>query len=154
MHCFHTDSRQALLEVTHIYPLQEEEFPQLYRYILHPCVTWYHGSKIHLCGGFHTASSVLRWQSYLSQKNVVIMLMYEVIVPTLDYNAVLLHSSTPCCIPSSCSCCINLCIPSSNKDYFTAHDASSAEKRLPVAFTSIICGYIYLKDTQAVESTS
>ena len=84
MHCFHSVSRQALSEVTGISPLQEEEFPQLYRYILHPCVTWYHGSKIHSCGGFHTASSVLRWQSYLSQKNVVIMLMYEVIATMLD----------------------------------------------------------------------
>ena len=57
-------------------PAQELIYPQLYRYILHPCVSWPGLSG--MCGGLHTATGDLRFDSFLTQDNVVIMLIYEV----------------------------------------------------------------------------
>jgi hypothetical protein len=59
--------------------LQELIYPQLYRYILHPCVSW--PGQPNMCGGLHTATGCLRFDSFLTQKNVVIMLIYEVGLP-------------------------------------------------------------------------
>ena len=51
-------------------------YPQLYRYILHPCVSW--PDNPDMCGGLHTATGDLRFDSFLTQDDVVIMLIYEV----------------------------------------------------------------------------
>ena len=51
-------------------------YPQLYRYILHPCVSW--PGNPDMCGGLHTATGDLRFDSFLTQEDVVIMLIYEV----------------------------------------------------------------------------
>ncbi|CAL8463815.1 g3349 [Coccomyxa elongata] len=51
-------------------------YPQLYRYILHPCVSW--PGMPNMCGGLQTATGTLRFDSFLTQENVVIMLIYEV----------------------------------------------------------------------------
>ena len=51
-------------------------YPQLYRYILHPCVSW--PGNPNMCGGLHTATGDLRFDSFLTQDDVVIMLIYEV----------------------------------------------------------------------------
>lgn len=59
------------------WPAQELIYPQLYRYILHPCVSWPGLSG--MCGGLHTATGDLRFDSFLTQENVVIMLIYEVL---------------------------------------------------------------------------
>ena len=59
-------------------------YPQLYRYILHPCVSW--PDNPDMCGGLHTATGDLRFDSFLTQDDVVIMLIYEV-------------SALPSCIP-------------------------------------------------------
>lgn len=56
--------------------LQELIYPQLYRYILHPCVSW--PGNPDMCGGLHTATGDLRFDSFLTQEDVVIMLIYEV----------------------------------------------------------------------------
>lgn len=56
--------------------LQELIYPQLYRYILHPCVSW--PGNPNMCGGLHTATGDLRFDSFLTQEDVVIMLIYEV----------------------------------------------------------------------------
>ena len=56
--------------------MQELIYPQLYRYILHPCVSW--PGIPNMCGGLHTATGTLRFDSFLTQENVVIMLIYEV----------------------------------------------------------------------------
>lgn len=51
-------------------------YPQLYRYILHPCVSW--PGNPNMCGGLDTATGTLRFDSFLTQEKVVIMLIYEV----------------------------------------------------------------------------
>ena len=56
--------------------LQDIEYPQIYRYILHPCVSW-PGSP-NMCGGLHSAAGNLRFDSFLTAENVVLMLIYEV----------------------------------------------------------------------------
>jgi hypothetical protein len=56
--------------------VQEQIYPQLYRYILHPCVSW--PGNPNMCGNLHTATGCLRFDSFLTQDNVVIMLIYEV----------------------------------------------------------------------------
>ena len=56
--------------------LQTLIYPQLYRYILHPCVSW--PGNPNMCGGLHTATGDLRFDSFLTQEDVVIMLIYEV----------------------------------------------------------------------------
>ena len=56
--------------------LQDLIYPQLYRYILHPCVSW--PGNPNMCGGLHTATGDLRFDSFLTQEDVVIMLIYEV----------------------------------------------------------------------------
>ena len=55
---------------------QDIEYPQIYRYILHPCVSW-PGSP-NMCGGLHSAAGNLRFDSFLTAENVVLMLIYEV----------------------------------------------------------------------------
>lgn len=66
------------LTVVMEHPAQELIYPQLYRYILHPCVSWPGMSG--MCGGLHTATGDLRFDSFLTQENVVIMLIYEVLL--------------------------------------------------------------------------
>lgn len=56
--------------------LQELVYPQLYRYILHPCVSW--PGTPNMCGGLHSATGDLQFDSFLTQEDVVIMLIYEV----------------------------------------------------------------------------
>jgi hypothetical protein len=56
--------------------LQDAQYPQLHRYILHPCVSW--PGEHNACGGLHAASAVLRFESYLSMRKVVLLLVYEV----------------------------------------------------------------------------
>ena len=67
-------------------PVQTLIYPQLYRYILHPCVSW--PDNPDMCGGLHTATGDLRFDSFLTQDDVVIMLIYEV-------------SALPSCLPTS-----------------------------------------------------
>lgn len=57
-------------------------YPQLYRYILHPCVSW--PGNPNMCGGLHTATGVLRFDSFLTQEDIVIMLIYEVSSPAVQ----------------------------------------------------------------------
>ena len=70
-------------------PVQTLIYPQLYRYILHPCVSW--PDNPDMCGGLHTATGDLRFDSFLTQDDVVIMLIYEV----SPHTSCLLTSPTP-----------------------------------------------------------
>ena len=79
---------------------QDIEYPQIYRYILHPCVSW-PGSP-NMCGGLHTAAGNLRFDSYLTAENVVLMLIYEVRSPlasqssSVQLSSAFVVNSTPC----------------------------------------------------------
>jgi len=61
-----------------------------------------------MCGGLHTATGDLRFDSFLTQEDVVIMLIYEVSSPRqcLSITAVLvyLHSALPGVTTSNAKC--------------------------------------------------
>ena len=78
--------------------LQEQIYPQLYRYILHPCVSW--PGLPNMCGGLHAATGCLRFDSFLTQDNVVIMLIYEVTVKRRNPSSL---PSRGACSPGSCT---------------------------------------------------
>lgn len=62
----------------------QSKYPNLHRYILHPCAGWGRGQ----CAGVDSTAAVLRFKSYLSAKQVVFVLVYEVrlahSIPLLD----------------------------------------------------------------------
>ena len=76
LHCSNGQEGTARDRILCHLVLQELIYPQLYRYILHPCVSW--PGLPNMCGGLHTATGCLRFDSFLTQRNVVIMLIYEV----------------------------------------------------------------------------
>ena len=56
--------------------LQNSSYPQIHSHILHPCVSGNQQSTG--CGGFFAATSILRFDSFFTQKRVVVSLTFEV----------------------------------------------------------------------------
>jgi hypothetical protein len=56
--------------------LQNASFPQIHSHILHPCVS--SSQQQPLCGDFFAATSILRFDSFFTQKLVVVSLTIEV----------------------------------------------------------------------------
>ena len=56
--------------------MQDLEYPQMHRLMLHPCVS--HEGQSSSCGEFFSATSILRFQSFFTQKRVVASYTFEV----------------------------------------------------------------------------
>ena len=72
---------EALLEEQHdltrsVCILQDLEYPQVHRLMLHPCVS--NDERSINCGDFFSATSILRFQSFFTQKRVVASYTFEV----------------------------------------------------------------------------
>lgn len=78
---------------------QDLEWPQMHRLMLHPCVSG--GSAPAGCGEFFSATSILRFQSFFTQKRVVASYTFEVRPVTtrkLAGNCDYFHSKRSCCV--------------------------------------------------------
>ena len=51
-------------------------YPQMHRFILHPCVSG--GTQRAGCGAFFASTAVLRFESFFTQKKVVVSFTFEV----------------------------------------------------------------------------
>ena len=51
-------------------------YPQMHRFILHPCASG--GAHSVSCGEFSAATSILRFESFFTQKKVVVSFTFEV----------------------------------------------------------------------------
>lgn len=56
--------------------MQDLEYPQMHRLMLHPCVS--HEDQSLSCGEFFSATSIMRFQSFFTQKRVVASYTFEV----------------------------------------------------------------------------
>ena len=56
--------------------LQDLEYPQMHRLMLHPCVS--NEERSIDCGNFFSTTSILRFQSFFTQKRVVASYTFEV----------------------------------------------------------------------------
>ncbi len=72
---------EALLAGLHVLTVtvcivQDLEYPQVHRLMLHPCVS--NDERSINCGEFFSATSILRFQSFFTQKRVVASYTFEV----------------------------------------------------------------------------
>ncbi len=71
--------------------VQNATYPQIHSHILHPCVS---GSQQSIdCGGFFAATSILRFDSFFTQKRVVVSLTFEVCATSSQHPAPCLQIS-------------------------------------------------------------
>lgn len=58
------------------FSVQNVSYPQIQSHILHPCVSG--SQQAPACGDFFAATSILRFDSFFTQKRVVVSLTFEV----------------------------------------------------------------------------
>ena len=79
--CYHDLAKRLCFNVSDLWvglccSLQNASFPQIHSHILHPCVS--SSQQQPLCGDFFAATSILRFDSFFTQKLVVVSLTIEV----------------------------------------------------------------------------
>ena len=56
--------------------MQDQLYPEMKRFILHPCVSG--GAQRAGCGDFFSSTAILRYESFFTQKKVVVSFTFEV----------------------------------------------------------------------------
>ena len=57
-----------------VWKTERSDYPSMHRFILHPCAGW----ELEQCAGYNATAGILRFNSFLAAKDVVVVLVYEV----------------------------------------------------------------------------